>query len=124
MQYNQDLAAKKVRVARSAEILTPAAQNSTNSFADITGGEIDTLYSDSLAIIMKNTHGSNGLSWKILASIDGTNYVEVVASANVAAGALGTAYTITNPPFRYYKTQIKSQVNDSVAQGTVQLIAK
>lgn len=124
MQHNQELAAKQVRIAHSAEILTPAAQASTNSFVDVADGLIDTLYRSSLAIIMKNTHGSNGLSWKILGSIDGSVFVEVVSSANIAFGAVGTAYTVSNPPFRYYKTQIKSQTNDQAAEGTLHMLAK
>lgn len=123
MLYNQQIDAKLVRVARSAEVLTPTAQASTNSFADVTGSKIDTLYRESLAMVMKNTHGANGLSWKVLASIDDVTYVEVQASANLAAAATGS-YTEAVPKYRYYKVQIKSQTNDQAAEGTMSVIAK
>lgn len=108
---------------RSAEILTPVAQATTNAFADVVGSVIDMVEKESLAVVMKNTHGANSLDWKVLGSIDGTTYVEVQASATLAFGAVGT-YTISLAVYRYYKLQVKATVGGSQAEATASLISK
>ena len=124
MKISQNSSAKEVRLSRDAEVVIAGAYTTTNAFADMTDAIIDTLGYESVAIILNNTGGSNGASWKILGSINGSTYVEVVASANVAAGATGTAYTNSQAPYRYYKIQAKDQVNDSHTTVTAHLLAK
>ena len=106
------------------EILTPTAQATTNDYADIVDGEIDTLFARSLAIVLENTDDTNDLDWKILGSIDGSTWVEVVAEATVQEDTVGTAYTVSNPPYRHYKVQVKSTVGDAAAEATVHIISK
>ncbi len=123
MKVTQNPSAKEVRILRDAEVLTYTGTTVETSFADA-GAALDTAGYTSLAITLKNTGGANGLSWKIMASIDGVSYVEIVASANVAFGAIGTAYTTTQAPYRYYKVMVKDQVDLSHTTFSTSLIAK
>lgn len=114
--------AEKAVVVREAQIGTDTGIT-TSAFVD-GATTVDAACFETLAIVMKNTGGSNGLAWKILASIDGTNFVEVVASANVAAGAIGTAYAVSPAPYRYYKVQVEDQVASSHTTYSVSYIVK
>lgn len=104
-------------------VLIPTAQTTTNSYADVSGSIIDTLLQSSVAIVLKNTHGSNSIDWKVLASIDGTTYVEAQAEATLTTGTTGT-YSQSVALYRFYKVQVKA--TSSGNQGTAQahLIAK
>lgn len=121
---SKNKSAKETRIIRDAEIIVTDAYTTTNSFADLTGAIIDAANYESLAVIFKNTGGSNGASWQLLGSIDGITYVEVVASANVAAGATGTPYTVSIPPYRYYKVQAKSQSAGNHTTAVAHIIGK
>lgn len=114
--------AEKVIVAREAQVGTDTG-TTTDSFAD-TGTVLDAACFESVAFTMKNSGGANGLSWQILGSIDGTNFVEVVASANVAFGALGTPYTVAPAPYRYYKAQVKAQSAGNQTTFSCSIIVK
>lgn len=114
---------KTIATVKQAEILTVGSQTSTASFADHVGSKIDAGLRTTVAMVIKNTGGANGLSWQVLGSIDDVTYVEAQASANVAFGASGT-FT-TNPAlYRYYKIQIKDQVGASHTTATASVIAK
>lgn len=121
---SKDKSAKQTRILRDAEVIVTDEYTTTDSFADLTGAIIDAANYESLAIVFKNTGGSNGASWKILGSIDGVTYVEVVASANVAAGATGTPYTVSIPPYRYYKVQAKAQSAGNQTTAVAHIIGK
>lgn len=112
-----------MRAIKDAEVLTPSAQNSTNDYADVSGSTIDAGCRTSVAIVCKNTHGANSLDWKVMASIDGTTYVEAQAEATLAAAAVGT-YSTSQALYRYYKVQVKSTVGGAAAQATVHVIGK
>jgi hypothetical protein len=109
---------------QEVEILTPTEQATTDTYADVVGSIIDTKWRASLAIILKNTDTADDLDWKILGSIDGVTYVEVVAEATVQENTVGTPYAVSNPPYRYYKVQVKSTSSGNPAKATVHLIAK
>ena len=114
--------------ARTTELLeskyvAPAEQETTNTYADVTGSKIDTYSQKLISYIIKNTDGANSLDWKVLASNDDSTYVEAQAEASVAAGASGT-YTSTAAPYRYYKVQVKATVADSQGDATLHGMAK
>ena len=104
-------------------ILTPADQETTDSYADVTGSEIDAYSQSLVSYTVKNTDGANSIDYKVLASIDGTTYVEVQAEASLATGATGT-YATTTAAYRYYKIQVKATVGGSQGDAQVRAIAK
>lgn len=111
--------------ARAASLAEPAAQATVDAWADVAGSLLDTLHCGSVAYTLRNTHGANGLNWKVLAS-NGPAFgasVEVQASALVAAGAAGT-YSATVAPWRYYKIQVQSAVAGNHATAVVVGLAK
>ena len=110
-------------VLRPSEILSPVEQATVDAYADVVGGEIDALDKEGVAITIKNTDTTNALKWKVLASIDGTTYVEAQAEASLSAAAIGS-YSTTFAVYRYYKVQVKSSVGSTPAKATVHLIAK
>lgn len=123
MIISKDSSAKTVRTVRDSEVLTPAVQTTTASFVDLVGSLIDAACAASVAMTIANTGGANGLSWQVLASIDGITFVVVKTSANVAFGA-SDVYTVSPAPYRYYKTQVKDQVGASHTTAVVSVIAK
>lgn len=114
--------AEKVVIGHQSLIGTDTG-NTVSSFTD-TGSVLDAAAYTTVAATINNTGGANGLSWQVLGSIDGVNYVVVNASANVAFGAAGTPYTVSPAPYRYYKVQVKDQVAASHTAFSVSLIAK
>jgi hypothetical protein len=114
---------KTVATVKQSEVLTVGSQTTTASFADFAGSKIDAGVRTTVAMVIKNTGGANGLSWKVLGSIDDVTYVEAQASRNVAFGA-SDSYT-TNPAlYRYYKMQIVDQVGGSHTTATGSVIGK
>lgn len=114
--------AEKAVVVRESLVGTDTG-TTTASFVDA-ATVVDTTGFESLAVTFKNTGGANGAAWKLLASIDGTNYVEVVASANVAFGAIGTPYAVALAPYRYYKVQVEDQSGGSHTTYSVSYILR
>lgn len=106
-----------------SKVLMPADQESTNTYVDVTGSEIDAYSQSLVSYTVKNTDGANSIDYKVLASIDGITYVEVQAEASLASGATGT-YATTTAAYRYYKVQIKATVVDSQGDAQVRVIAK
>jgi hypothetical protein len=123
MNLSLDLGAKQIRVIKDAEVLTPVAQATVNTYADVAGSKIDVGCKTSLAIVCKNTHGSHSLDWKVLASIDDATYVEAQAEATLTFGSVGT-YTTTQALYRYYKVQVKSTGAGDASEATVHVISK
>ena len=114
---------KTIATVKQSEVLSVPSQTTTASFVDHAGSKIDAGVRTTVAMVIKNTGGSNGLSWQVLGSIDDVTYVEAQASANVAFGASGT-FT-TNPAlYRYYKIQIKDQSGGSHTTATASVIGK
>lgn len=112
-------------VARAAALVTPVEQATVNAWADVTGSTMDTLHCGSVAYTVRNTHGANGLNWKVLASNDAafTVSIEAQASALIAASATDN-YSATVAVWRYYKVQVQSAVGDSHATAVVIGVAK
>ena len=106
-------------------VLTPAAQTTTNSYADVLGSKIDTADKSigSIAFVMQNTHVSNDLDWKVLGSIDDSTYVEVQAGATIQQSA-NSSYSAVVSVWRYYKVQVRATVSASQATAVVHVIAK
>lgn len=115
-------------IARQTEILETLAPvtvapddfTSANAYADVTGGMIDAQGKTRVVFTIVDTHTANGITWKVLASIDNVTYVEVEAEATLAA--LATASWIasaTETSYRYFKIQVKSTVG--AAHGTAQV---
>jgi len=112
-------------VARAALQVTPAAQATVDAWADVAGSTLDTLHCGSVAYTLRNTHGANGLNWKVLASNDAAfaASVEAQASALIAAGASGS-YSATAAVWRYYKVQAQSAAAGNAATAVVAGLAK
>jgi len=111
--------------ARAASLAEPAAQATTNAWTDVAGSALDTLHCGSVAYTIRNTHGANGLNWKVLGSNDAafTASVEVQASALVAAGA-SDDYSAAVAVWRYYKVQVQSAAAGLHATAVVVGLAK
>ncbi len=112
-------------VTHGFQAASPNSQVTTSAFVDVAGSTIDSIGNTVVSYTLLNQDVANGISWQVLASNDPTfaASVTVQASANVAAGAVGT-FT-TNPAlYRYYKVQIKDQVAASHAAAQVRGIAR
>lgn len=103
-------------------IINPSDQETTNTYADISGSKVDTYGNGLICYTCKNTDGANSIDWKVLASIDGTTYIEAQAEASLAAAAVGTFTSIAY--YRYYKIQVKATVADSQGDAQVEGIIK
>lgn len=103
--------------------VSPLDQETTNTYADVTGSKIDTFSKKLVSYTCKNTDGANSIDWKVLASNDDVTYVEAQAEASLAAAAIGT-YTATAAPYRYYKIQVKATVGDSQGDAQVRGMSK
>lgn len=123
MKVSENISADQVRIIQDCEILEPDAQTTTDSYADLVGSKIDAANYRSVAMVLKNTHGSNGIKWQVVASIDDSTYVVVQSEATIAAAASGS-YSTTQAVYRYYKIQIKAASGGSQGTGLAHVIAK
>lgn len=98
--------------------VAPSDQESTNSYADVTGSKIDTYSKTKVCYTCKNTDLANSINWKVLCSNDDTTYIEAQAEATLTTGSIGS-YTNTLATYRYYKIQVKATVGGS--QGDAQV---
>lgn len=116
---------KAVRTYKAdAEVVTPTAQASTASYADVTGSVIDTLFRSVVSFTIKNT-GANAIKWKVLAANDAAFAAAVTAQAEATvASAASDSFAATTPAYRYYKVQIVDDSGGSHGEGTVYGVAK
>jgi len=105
------------------EVVNPTAQATTNSYADVDGSLIDTLFQKSIAYTILNSDVANDLDWQVVASNDNDSFVVVDAESTVQEAAVDS-YAVTQAAYRYYKVQVKSTVADTPAEATVSGIAK
>ena len=100
--------------------IAPADQATvSNVFVDVAGSKIDTEAKSKLVYTIKNT-GAETISWKVLASVDDSTYVEIEASADVlAAGESSWVASATEISYRYFKIQVCDKVNG--AHGAAQV---
>ena len=98
----------------------------TNSYADAASVETLEPYA-SFAVVVKETGGANGITFKVQVSIDGTNYVDhpTAAFVDVAVGA-GLTKTVQEAlcGYNFYKVQVKATVGGSQGTVTASLLAK
>lgn len=119
MNISKDITAKKQRMIKDAQVGTMAAQTTTASYADLTDSKVDAANSSSIAYIVKNTHATLSIKYKIMGSIDDATYVEVQAEASLAAVSGVGSYSTTNPVWRYYKVQVIDDSGHGTASGSV-----
>lgn len=113
--------AEKVIVCRESQIGTDTG-TTTASYVD-TGSVIDTVGSETAALTMRNAGVSNGLLWKVLASIDGTNFVTVQDARAVAVAGVDS-YAVNTAAYRYYKAQVKDEVAAAHTTFSASLMTK
>lgn len=112
-------------LARAAMTVTPAAQATVDAWAAVVGSALDTLNLASVAYTIRNTHGANGLNWRVTAANDAAfaASVEAQASALVAAGG-SDSYGLAGAPWRYYRVEVQSAVAGNAATALVVGVAK
>ena len=103
--------------------VTPAAQASTNAYADVAGSTIDARLLDSIAYTLTNI--TNTITWRVLGAnaSDFSDSLIVQAAADVAAAASAN-YSAAPAVWRYYKVQVIDKVGGSHGTVTVRGIAK
>ncbi len=97
---------------------SPANYTTTASYADI--GLMDAHGKTRVVYVITNAHATNGIKWKVLASVDNVTYVELEAEA-VVAGLASSSWVAdaTETSYRYFKVQTKDE--GGAAHGTVTL---
>jgi hypothetical protein len=103
--------------------VTPAAQVSTNAYADVAGSTLDTRFFTSVSYTLTNITGT--ISWKVIGgnAADFSDAVIVQAAADVLAAA-SASYSAAMAVWRYYKVQIIDKVGGTHGTATVRGIAK
>jgi len=100
--------------------VAPANFTSADAYGDVVGSKIDAQGKTRVVYTVYNAHEANSITWKVLASLDDTTYVEVEAEAALAALATGSwVASAIETSYRYFKIQAKSTVG--AAHGTVQV---
>jgi len=118
-------------LARIIEMLTPvkvspANQTTTNDYAVVAGSQIDARNASRICYHINNAHAANGLTWKVMAGVDGVTYPkEAQAEAAVAALADGTFdATAIIAAYPYFAVYVKSTVAATPATADVSGFAK
>ena len=109
----------------ASQVVTPAAQASTDTYADVAGSTLDTLGYQSVAYTCVNAHATRVLHWKVIGGNDSAfaDAVTVQAEADIAGTAVAN-YSATVAVWRYYKVQIQSQDSGLACNATVRGICK
>ena len=109
-------------VGRAASLVSPVAQPTTNSYANI-GAAIDTIFAALVSFTIVNS-GANTLTWQVLGgnAADLSDAQVVQAGADVAAAGI-SSYS-GSAVWRYYVVQAKSKVNGSAGTALVRGITK
>jgi hypothetical protein len=107
------------------DLVAPTAQNTTNSYAAVTGSTIDIRAFRSVSYSIRNSAGVNSLDWKVQAAnvSDFSDVVDVKAEAAVAAAGIDS-YAVAQAPYSYYRVVVKSTVADTPGTAVVHGIAK
>jgi hypothetical protein len=105
------------------EVVSPVAQASANAAAVVTGCELDARGWNALSYTIKVI--TNAVDWVVYGanSSDYSDEVEVQAEATVAASGVGS-YSVSLPPFLYYRVKIHSHVADTHGTATVVGVCK
>lgn len=105
------------------DIVSPAAQVSTNTDAVVIGSEIDVRPWKSVSYTIRAA--TNAVTWTVFGAnaADYSDEAPVQGAASVAAGANGT-YAVEQSPYAYYRVKIRSTVADAHGTATIRGIAK
>lgn len=108
----------------SATQVSPVAQTSTDTLTLVAGSTMDTLNYRTIAYTIKNTHGTNGVTWSVFGAnaSDLSDKVIVSVGATLAAG-ISASYSAT-AVYRYYAVYEISTLIVTPGQLTVRGIAK
>ncbi|MEK7765266.1 MAG: hypothetical protein AAB368_03415 [bacterium] len=111
-------------LSRAADQVTPAAQASTNTLTVVAGSALDASVFGSLGYTMKNT-GAQSINYEVWAgnASDFSDEVQIVSATTILAGA-AASYSVSPPPFRYYRVKEKSTVNDLHGAMTLRGVAR
>lgn len=106
--------------------VAPANQTTTNAYVVVAGSEIDARNASKIAYSIYNAHAANGLTWKVMAGVDGSTYPkEAQAEAAVAAEGSGTfEASATVAAYPYFAVYVKSTVAETPATADVHGFAK
>lgn len=105
--------------------VSPANFTTADAYADITGSKIDSAGKTRVVYTIYNAHATNGITWKVLASVDDSTYIEVEAEAALAAvTAASWVADATETSYRYFKIQAKSTVGSTPGTAQVRGYAK
>jgi hypothetical protein len=107
----------------AVDILTPAAQASTNGAAVITGSGMDMRMWRSLTYTIANI--TDTITWWVYGAnaSDYSDEVIVNGPLDVLASAVDS-YAVAQAPYGYYRAKIQSKVADTPGTVTLRAIAK
>jgi len=110
-------------VQRVVDLITPDAQDSTNDLVVLTGSGVDVRVWSVLSYTI--SIATNGVKWAVYGAnaADYSDEVVVKTLVNVAAAAIDS-YTVTNPPYGFYRVKIQSNVADVHGTATLRGMAK
>ncbi len=105
--------------------VTPVAVETTDTYARVTGADLDTKFKKSVSFTIENTDVANSLDWRVIGAnaSDYSDAAIVQVEAAVAAAAFGS-FAVTQAPYRYYGVEIKATVGASQGDGLVRGYAK
>jgi hypothetical protein len=91
--------------ALASSTTSRTAQTTTDSYATL-GAAWDVASCLRKTLVVRNTGGTNSANYRVQGSVDGTNWVEVVAEQTLAAGL--SAKQHVNDYWTHLRVQIKS----------------
>jgi hypothetical protein len=107
------------------DLVNPAAQNTTDTYAAVTGSTMDVRAFRSVSYTIVNSAGANAIHWKVQGAnvSDYSDAVDVKAEASVAAAAIDS-YAVAQAPYSYYRVVVKSAGAGNVGIANVHGVAK
>lgn len=105
------------------DTIAPDAQASTNAYVVLAGSTLDARGWRSLSYTI--AVATNAVTWESYGAnaSDFSDEVIVNAGASVAGGA-NSSYSVSPPPYAYYRVKIKSTVADTPGTATLRGIQK
>lgn len=105
------------------DIVSPAAQASTNVDTVVVGSEIDARPWKSVSYTI--SVATNAVTWTVFGAnaSDYSDEAPVQGATSVSAGSNGS-YAVGQAPYSYYRVKIKSTTADTHGTATVRGIAK
>lgn len=111
-------------IARAADVVTPAAQNSVDALTVVAGSALDASVFEALSYTMKNT-GANSINYSVHAgnASDFSDEVTIVAATTILAAGIAS-YSVAPPPYRYYRVKIAATAGGAQGQMTLRGVAR